>query len=156
MTSEYTAEVTWTRGDQAFIDRRYSRRHLIRFDGGLEIPASASPHVVRAPHSDTSAVDPEEMLVASLSSCHMLWFLDLAARRGFLVDSYVDHAVGVMTKDVDDKLFVSNVTLRPRVQFSPQHQPTPAEFDAMHHEAHENCFIARSVRSEVLCEAVQA
>lgn len=154
--SEYTAEIVWTRGEQAFIDRRYSRRHHIRFDGGVEIAGSASPHVVRAPLSDPSAVDPEELFVASLSTCHMLWFLDLAARGGFVVDSYVDHVMGVMTKDSDGKLWISTATLRPTVKFSGVLLPTAAQFEALHHKAHEECFIARSVRTDVRVEPALA
>lgn len=153
MTHEYTAEVVWTRGAQPFIDRRYSRRHVIRFDGGVEIAGSASPHVVRPPMSDAAAVDPEEMLVASLSTCHMLWFLDLAARRGFIVDSYVDSAKGVMTQDDSGKWSISSVTLSPVVTCSSERRPTVEQFDRLHHEAHDECFIARSVKSDVRIEA---
>lgn len=152
--AQYTAETIWLRGDQDFLGNRYSRRHTVRFDGGLEVPGSSSPHVVPVPWSDTSAVDPEEMFVASLSSCNMLWFLAFAAKRGFEVDSYRDAAVGVMEKNEQGKLVMSVVTLRPDIRFSGERQPTRAELDQLHHRAHEECFIANSVRSEVRCEPV--
>jgi len=150
----YTAHVTWSRGDQPFTDQRYSRRHLIRFDGGVELPGSSSPQVVRVPFSDPTAVDPEEAFVASLAACHMLWFLSIAAGRGFCVDHYEDPAEGTMDKGPAGKLWMNVVTLRPQVRFTGERQPTPEEFDAMHHEAHDECFIANSVRTEVRCEAV--
>jgi organic hydroperoxide reductase OsmC/OhrA len=153
MTS-YTAQTHWLREDQNFLDNRYSRKHVLRFDGGAELAGSSSPHVVQLPYSDASAVDPEEMFIASLSSCHMLWFLSVAVKRKFCVDRYFDAASGVMEKNVDGKLVVSVVTLRPQVQFSGDHLPTRAELDAMHHAAHEDCFIANSVKTQVLCEPV--
>ena len=146
------ATVLWERGEQAFVDRRYSRRHLIRFDGGAEVPGSSSPTVVRPPLSDPAAVDPEELFIASLSACHMLWFLDIAARRGFRVDRYEDEAEGVMEKDAQGKVAVTRVTLRPAVQFSGDEVPTRAELEQLHHEAHEECFIASSVKTDVRCE----
>lgn len=150
--SEYTAVVVWQRGDQPFLDNRYSRRHLMRFDGGVEVPGSSSPHVVPLPYSDPAAVDPEEAFVASLASCHMLWFLSLAAKRGFRVDRYVDAAEGVMAPNEAGKLAMTVVTLRPSVQFSGDARPTREEIDALHHAAHDACFIASSVKSEVRCE----
>lgn len=152
--SEYTAEVAWQRGDQPFLDHRYSRRHLLRFDGGIEVPGSSSPHVVPLPYSDAAAVDPEEAFVASLSSCHMLWFLGLAAKRGFRVDRYVDAAVGVMAPNEAGKLAMTVVTLRPSVRFSGEVLPTAQDIHALHHAAHDACFIASSVKSEVRCEPV--
>ncbi|NML16032.1 OsmC family protein [Azohydromonas caseinilytica] len=152
----YTAHVVWNRGDQDFLDNRYSRRHLIEFDGGAVLPGSSSPHVVRVPLSDPSAVDPEETFVASLSSCHMLWFLSIAAARGFRVDRYADRAEGVMEKNAQGKLYMSAVTLRPQVSFSGERLPGLEEFQAMHHEAHAECFIANSVLTRVRCEPVLA
>jgi len=152
--STYTVAVSWQRGSQPFIDNKYSRRHSWRFDGGLEVPASSSPHVVPVPYSDASAVDPEEAFVASLSSCHMLWFLSIAAKRRFLIDSYVDEAVGAMAKNASGKLAMTQVTLHPRVVFAGDRLPDRAEIDAMHHEAHAECFIANSVLTEVICEPV--
>lgn len=150
--AHYTAEVIWQRDDQVFTDNRYGRRHLWRFDGGVEVPASSSPHVVRVPFSDPSAVDPEEAFVVALSSCHMLSFLSIAAKRGFRVDRYRDEALGVLEKNAEGRLAMTLVTLRPEVAFSDDRLPTRDEVDALHHEAHEACFIASSVRTEVRCE----
>lgn len=150
--AEHTAEIRWERGEQSFLDNRYSRAHRWVFDGGLEVPASSSPHVVPLPWSDASAVDPEEAFVASLSSCHMLWFLSLAAKRGFQVDRYVDQAVGVMAKNAEGRLAVTRVTLRPEAVFSGDRIPTEDELHTLHHAAHDACFIANSVKTEVLCE----
>ncbi len=150
----HTAQTLWLRGEQNFLDNRYSRQHVLRFDGGSEVAGSSSPHVVPLPYSDASAVDPEEMFLASLSSCHMLWFLSMAVKRKFCVDRYFDAASGVMDKHADGKLFVSVVTLRPDVQFSGDHLPTRVDIDAMHHAAHADCFIANSVKTQVLIEPV--
>lgn len=150
--STYAALITWQRNGAAFTDNRYSRAHEWQFDGGCRVPASASPHIVPLPLSDASAVDPEEAFVASLSSCHMLWFLSIAAKRGFVVDSYRDEAEGVMEKCADGKLAITVVTLRPCVTFNGDRHPSAEEIDAMHHRAHEECFIARSVKAEVRCE----
>ena len=152
--SHHTAEVLWLRNEGDFLGNRYSRRHLLRFDGGLEVAGSASPHVVPLPLSDASALDPEEAFVASLSSCHMLWFLSLAAQRRFCVERYFDAAIGVMEKNADGKMAMTVVMLKPDVTFSGERQPTRAELDALHHEAHENCFIANSVKTELRCEPV--
>lgn len=143
------AVVAWRRGEDVFVDRRYSRVHRWRFDGGFEVPASSSPHVVRAPFSDPANVDPEEAYVAALSSCHMLWFLDLAARRGFRIDSYVDAAEGAMLTDAGGQDWIATVTLRPHIVFSGPLAPSAAEVEALHHEAHANCFLANSVRSAI-------
>jgi organic hydroperoxide reductase OsmC/OhrA len=153
--SEYVVEVKWNRGDAAFTDHRYSRGHLWTFDGGIEVPASSSPSVVRLPMSVEAAVDPEEAFVASLSSCHMLWFLDIAARRKFVVDHYSDQALGVMGKDSTGKTAMIHVTLRPAVRFVGEQQPTQDDVTEMHHQAHEECFIANSVKTEVRCEPVR-
>lgn len=152
ITHAHTATVIWQRGTQDFLDRRYSRRHLLRFDGGLEIPGSSSPQVVPAPLSDPGAVDPEEAFVAALASCHMLWFLDIAARDGWRVDRYVDAASGILARDASGRLAMTQVTLRPLASFSGERRPEPARIAAMHLEAHEQCFIANSVRTEVRCE----
>jgi len=148
--AEYTATVRWERGDQPFADQRYSRRHEWVFDGGAVVPASSSPHVLPAPMSDPAAVDPEEAFVAALSSCHMLWFLAIAAKRGFRIDSYVDDAVGVMGKDSAGRTAMTRVTLRPRIAFSGDRTPAPPDIDALHDEAHEKCYIASSVKTEVV------
>jgi organic hydroperoxide reductase OsmC/OhrA len=157
MAHEYFATVSWKRGgDEPFSDNKYSRGHSWAFDGGVTVPASSSPLSVRLPFSKTDAVDPEEALVASLSSCHMLTFLYLAAKGGYVVDSYEDKAVGVMTKNARGKLFVSRVALRPRIVFSGAKQPSAGELDELHHHAHEECYIANSVLAEVVVEAPQA
>jgi organic hydroperoxide reductase OsmC/OhrA len=149
--AEYTAVVEWRRDGELFTDNRYSRAHRWRFDGGVEVPASASPHVVPPPLSSPAAVDPEEAFVASLSSCHMLFFLSLAAKRGFVVERYRDEAVGVMGKDADGKIAMTVVTLRPEIAFAGA-APSPEEQDALHHESHARCFIASSVKTEVRVE----
>jgi organic hydroperoxide reductase OsmC/OhrA len=150
----YIATVSWDRNGAAFTDNRYSRGHRWHFDGGVEVPASSSPHVVPVPMSVEAAVDPEEAFVASLSSCHMLWFLSIAAKRKFLVESYRDEAVGVMAKDADGRLAMTQVTLRPRAVFGGERRPDRDEIQAIHHDAHEQCFIAASVKSELRCEPV--
>ncbi|WP_218508898.1 OsmC family protein [Variovorax sp. dw_308] len=150
----YTAEIHWERSDQDFLDNRFSRRHLIRFDGGATLAGSSSPHVVPLPMSDASAVDPEEAFVASLSSCHMLWFLSIARDRGFRVDRYRDSAEGKMARNEERRVAMTVVTLRPSVAFSGDPQPSREQVDAMHHEAHAQCFIANSVKTDVRCEPV--
>jgi organic hydroperoxide reductase OsmC/OhrA len=153
MAHEYLATISWKRGsDEPFSDGKYSRAHQWSFDGGVTVPASSSPHSVRLPYSRADAVDPEEALVASLSSCHMLTFVYLAQKAGYVVDSYEDRAVGVMTKNERGKLFVSKVTLRPRIVFSGAKQPNAAQLDELHHHAHEECYIANSVLTEVVVE----
>ena len=152
----YTADLEWVRGDQDFIGNGYSRRHRIRFDGGVEIPGSSSPHVVPVPRSDPSAVDPEEAFVASIASCHMLWFLSIAAGRKYCVDQYTDHAVGVMGRNAKGKEYVAIVTLHPAVTFSGERIPTAEQLASLHHRAHEECFIANSVVTDIRCEPVPA
>ncbi len=157
--STYSAQTLWLRGDasrEEFVANRYSRRHVLRFDGGIDVPGSSSPSVVRPPFSDANAVDPEEAFVSSLSSCHMLWFLSLAAERGFCVDRYADAATGVMKKNDAGRLAMTLVTLHPQVEFSGERLPSRADIEHLHHEAHEACFIANSVKTEVRCEPVIA
>jgi organic hydroperoxide reductase OsmC/OhrA len=154
--SLHTAQIHWQRDGQDFPANRYSRRHMIRFDGGAELAGSSSPHVVPVPWSDPAAVDPEEAFVASLSSCHMLWFLSIAAEDGYCVDSYLDDAEGVMGRNTEGKKAITIVTLRPRVAFSGDKMQSRQQVDQMHHKAHEECFIANSVRSDVRCEPVYA
>ncbi len=149
----YEAKIVWQRGtDERFTDGRYGRGHDWLFDGGARVRGSASPHSVRPPLSDPSAVDPEEAFVAAISSCHMLFFLWLAAQRGFAVLSYEDEAVGTMSKGADGREWVSRVTLRPAVVFDGNTRPSRAEVEALHHEAHDRCYIANSVKTEVLLE----
>ena len=150
----HPAELIWERGEQPFIDNRYSRRHLARFDGGAEWPLSASPAVVPVPMSDPAAVDPEEAFVAALGSCHMLWFLSLAARAGFRVDRYIDAPVGSMGRDERERIVVREVLLSPRVAFGGERRPTRQQIEQLHHEAHAACYLANSVRCEVRCVPV--
>jgi organic hydroperoxide reductase OsmC/OhrA len=150
----YTATIRWTCPVSApeFIAGRYSRAHRWAFDGGVSFAASASPSVVPKPWSDPAGVDPEEAFVASLSSCHMLTFLWIASKRGFAVADYHDVAEGRMAKNSDGRIAVTLVTLRPLVTFAGDAMPAPDEIAAMHHAAHEECFIANSVRTEIRCE----
>ena len=147
--SEYYATVAWQRDDQTFTDNKYNRGHTWQFDGGLTVPASPSPHVVPPPMSVEENVDPEEAFVASLSSCHMLFFLSIAAKRGFIVDDYVDHAVGTLDKNEIGKMAMVKVTLKPNILFTGDKQPSYEEQETMHHQAHDLCFIANSVKTEV-------
>jgi organic hydroperoxide reductase OsmC/OhrA len=152
MAHLYTATVTWSRGDGEFAKGRYSRGHEWRFDGGISVPASASPQVVPKAYVNEAAVDPEEAFIASLASCHMLTFLDLARRGGFVVESYEDAAEGEMAKNAAGKYWVSRVMLRPQIAWGSDKQPTRDELAKLHHVAHEECFIANSVKTEVTVE----
>ncbi|OZI17856.1 peroxiredoxin [Bordetella genomosp. 7] len=146
---EIEATISWKRQPhEAFSDQRYSRAHTWRFDGGAQVAASSSPHIVPLPYSEPAFVDPEEAYVASLSSCHMLVFLAIAARQGYVIDGYDDRATGVMEKNEQGRLYVSRVTLRPRVLYRGA-APDAATDHALHHQAHEQCFIANSVRTVV-------
>jgi organic hydroperoxide reductase OsmC/OhrA len=150
--SEYGAALSWERGDQDFLDNRYSRAHRLVFDGGAAVTASSSPLSVPVPMSDASAIDPEEMLVAAASSCHMLWFLAIAAKRRFRVDRYRDRPVGTMTKNALGKSFISMIRLRPAVEFSGDRIPTPEQLAALHEQAHAECYIAHSLKAEIVVE----
>ena len=151
--STYTATIRWSRnGAEGFTKGQYSRAHEWAFDGSHVMKASASPHVVPAPWSDPAGVDPEEAFVASLSSCHMLFFLDFARRAGFIVDSYVDDAEGVMEKREDGKIAMTRVTLRPQIAWGGT-PPDEAAIADLHHKAHEACFIANSVTTEVTVQS---
>jgi organic hydroperoxide reductase OsmC/OhrA len=150
--SEYTAKIEWQHDGSSFTANRYSRKHLWSFDGGLQVPASSSPQVVPLPMSDSTAVDPEEAFVASVASCHMLWFLALAAKRGYTVAQYSDQASGVMSKNTQGKVAMTLITLRPNVQFSGQLLPDAAAHQDLHRLAHDNCYIASSITAEVRCE----
>jgi organic hydroperoxide reductase OsmC/OhrA len=156
MAGHHTARVTWERNGGDFAGKKYSRAHRWTFDGGLTVPASSSPDVVKIPYSDPSAIDPEEAFVASLSSCHMLSFLWRAGLAGFIVDSYDDEAEGVLAKNEQGRLAITRVTLRPRVRFSGGKSPSKEELDHLHHLAHEDCFIANSVKTEIICEPQSA
>lgn len=146
--SAHRATVDW-RSDGAFLSGRYSRRHEWRFDGGTAVVGSSSPDVVPVPLSDPAGVDPEEALVASVSSCHMLWFLSLAQAEGLDIASYRDEAEGVMGRLAPGKLALTRITLRPAVAFAGP-SPDPALLDRLHHQAHERCFIANSLRTEIV------
>lgn len=153
--AQHSSTILWQRDDTAaFTDHRYNRRHTWTFDGGTVVPGSSSPHVVPLPYSDAAAVDPEEAFVASLSSCHLLWFLDIAARAGWVVDHYRDEATGLLARNAEGQQAMTQVVLRPAVRFAPGKAPTTEELQALHHKAHASCFIANSVKTEVLCEPV--
>jgi len=147
--SEYKATIKWTRNSPDFLKGKYSREHTWTFDGGVTVPASSSPSVVPVPYSNTSCVDPEEAFVASLSSCHMLTFLFLAQKQGFQIDSYADEAIGVVTKNESGRMWVSSVMLNPKITFSGEKLPSQEDKDRLHHLAHEQCFIANSVKTDV-------
>jgi organic hydroperoxide reductase OsmC/OhrA len=151
--STYTATIRWTRDpDTDFARGQYSRTHNWSFDGGISLVASASPHIVPSPWSSADAVDPEEAFVASLASCHMLFFVDLARRAGLIVDRYTDEAEGLLEKRDDGKMWMSKVTLRPRIDWGSE-APDDATLADLHHKAHDLCFIANSVTSEVVVES---
>lgn len=154
--SEHTATVKWQRQDQVFSDNRYSRDHLWCFDGGTQVRASSSPRVVPVPLSVEENVDPEEAFVASLSSCHMLFFLSIAVKKGFIVDVYTDHACGILETDQNRKTAITEVYLRPSVRFSGDILPTRDQQQAMHQHAHKLCFIANSVKSRIIIEPGEA
>lgn len=147
----YFARVHWTRGSDEFLKQAYSRGHTWHFDEGLSVPASASPHIVRAPYAVAAAVDPEEALVAAVSSCHMLFALSHLSKHGAVVESYEDAAEGVMEKRADGKTALTSVTLRPVITVS-ANAPSAELFAQIHHDAHEECYIANSVNFPVLVE----
>ena len=154
--SEHKATIQWNCTGPDFLKGKFSREHTWTFDGGTTVPASAAPSVVPAPFSSAAAVDPEEAFVASLSSCHMLTFVWLASRAGFAVDSYRDEAVGTMSKNERGVPWVSLVTLRPEIVWSGEKRPEAADLDKLHHQAHEMCFIANSVKTEIKVETPPA
>jgi len=146
----YNVRISWNKkSDEAFLDNKYSRSHKWTFDGGIELAASSSPHVVPPPMSNESAVDPEEAFIASLSSCHMLWFLSLAVEKKFVVESYEDNAEGVLAKNEEGKLAITRVTLNPKITFGGTHTPSRDQIDELHHSAHDKCFIANSVKTKI-------
>ena len=154
MMHEYRASVTWKRGDAKFTDQRYSRAHSWNFDGGITVPASSSPLSVKLPYSVAEAVDPEEALVAAVASCHLLTFLYVAAKQGYVVDSYADEAVGEMTKNERGVPWISKIVLHPRIVYGGDKRPTPEQEAHLHHQAHEQCFIAQSVKTAVTVAGV--
>jgi len=148
--SRHTASIAW-HSEGGFAENDYSRRHLWRFDGGAEVVGSSSPDVVPEPRSDPAGVDPEEALVASAASCHMLWFLDLARQAGLVVESYEDDAVAEMGRVGPGKVAITKITLHPRIAFDGT-APDKAALDRLHHEAHERCFIANSLNCPIVVE----
>jgi len=153
--STYTAKISWKNDSpDTFTKNRYTRGHTWSFDGGIDVPASSSPHAVRVPFSIEEAVDPEEALVAVASSCHMLSFLWVAANKGFAIDSYEDDAVGEMT-ETDGKQWISKITLDPQIVWAGDPSPNADEIAEMHHAAHEVCYIANSIKSEVVVRGVE-
>ncbi len=151
--SEYGAVIRWQKEeDEAFRDNQYSRSHTWEFDGGVTVPASSSPHVVPLPLSVAENVDPEEAFIAALSSCHMLTFLGIAAKQKYVIGSYVDDAVGVLEEDESGRSSVTKVTLRPEIVFLGTKQPTAKQIQKLHHLAHKNCFIANSVKTDIVVE----
>jgi organic hydroperoxide reductase OsmC/OhrA len=145
----YKATVSWRRGDQVFTDRKYSRAHEWVLDG-LTIPGSSAPAVVKVPLSREDAIDPEEALIASLSSCHMLFFLDFAAKEGFRIDAYQDEAVGEMGKMPNGRTMMAKITLSPRITFSGEKRPSAEDISRLHHVSHEHCYIGNSLKSDVV------
>lgn len=149
---QFFATVAWQRDGQDFAGQRYSRGHEWQFDGGLRVPASSSPLSVPLPMSVAANVDPEEALVAACSSCHMLFFLSLAAQRGYVIDGYRDAAVGELSRNADGKLAMTRIVLRPCITFAGA-APGPDALASLHHDAHERCYIASSLKAEVVVEA---
>lgn len=152
--STHQAKITWQRKtDTSFTGQNYSRKHQWVFNKGLTVPAAASAEVVPEQLTDEHALDPEEAFVASLASCHMLWFLSLAADEGYVIDHYSDEAKGQMKKNKEGKLAITNVTLHPTVRFQEKDKPNQKTFNDLHHRAHERCYIAHSVKTEISINA---
>ncbi len=154
--STYTAKITWkSDSPEAFAKNQYTRGHMWEFDGGISVPASSSPHSVRVPFSIEKAVDPEEALVASVSSCHMLSFLWVVSQKKFNIESYEDNAVGEMTTSDEGKQWISKITLDPQIVWSGDKVPTAEELAEMHHEAHDICYIANSIKAEIIVNGTE-
>lgn len=147
---QFDARVTWQRAGQNLLDGRYSRAHAWHFDGGLQVPASSSPLSVPVPMSDPAAVDPEEALVAAASSCHMLFFLSIAAQQGFVVERYDDAARGLLGADADGRMAMVRIELQPDIVFAGERQPDAQALAAIHHQAHQRCYIANSLKGEIV------
>ncbi|HEX6537433.1 MAG TPA: OsmC family protein [Gemmatimonadaceae bacterium] len=154
--AEHRALVRWHHAGGSFIKRQYSREHSWSFDGGLTVPASSSPSNVPLPYSNPANVDPEEAYVAAIASCHMLTFLFLAANAGIEVLAYEDDAVGHMTRDERGTSWVSRVDLSPRITWAEGAEPSPERLAELHHLAHEQCFIANSVRTEIAVRGIES
>ncbi|KAB8042055.1 OsmC family protein [Janthinobacterium aquaticum] len=149
---QFFATVAWQRDGQDFAGQRYSRGHEWQFDGGLHVPASSSPLSVPLPMSVAANVDPEEALVAATSSCHMLFFLSLAAQRGYVIDDYRDEAVGELSRNAEGQLAMTRIVLRPQIAFAGA-APLPEALASLHHDAHARCYIANSLKAEVVVES---
>jgi organic hydroperoxide reductase OsmC/OhrA len=143
--SEHKVTLRWERGGAEFSYQTYPRDHIWSFDGGHTMTGTAAPAYLGTPAN----VDPEEAFVASLSSCHMLTFLAIACKQKFALDSYGDEAIGYMEKNAEGKMAITRVELHPTLSWSGDRIPSAEELDKMHHAAHENCFIANSVRTNV-------
>lgn len=148
--SEHIATIRWNNHQEKFTDNRYNREHTWSFDGGAEIPASASPHVVPIPYSNPTCVDPEEAFVAALASCHMLFFLSIAAKNKFTVERYTDRAIGIMGKNAAGAIAMTTVYLCPQVVFVGENLPTQENIDEIHEQAHHACFLANSVTTDII------
>jgi organic hydroperoxide reductase OsmC/OhrA len=148
--AQHRARIVWELQGEEFASGRYSRVHRWEFDGGLSIPASPAPSVVPVPYADPANVDPEEAYIAAIASCHMLTFLHLASKGGFVVEAYADDAVGTMGRGANGVPWVATVELNPKLKFGGAHRPSSVELDRLHHAAHEQCFIANSIRTEVV------
>lgn len=154
--STYFAQINWSKSDdEVYIDNKYSRGHTWSFDGGVTVPASSSPHVVPLPYSVEANVDPEEAFIASISSCHMLFFLSIAAKNKLVIESYEDKAEGIMEKDTQGNISITKVTLKPKVVFAAHTQPVYELLEQIHHQAHQQCFIANSVKAEIVTEIIE-
>ncbi|TQF67968.1 OsmC family protein [Pseudoalteromonas luteoviolacea] len=154
--AKYTAEIAWQRTpNEKFVDQKYSRAHTWTFDGGVTVAASSSPTIVPLPYSNADNVDPEEAFVASLSSCHMLFFLHFAAKAGLIVDSYTDTAQGIMANNQQGKLAMAQIVLKPSVTWQNQITIELSTLESLHHQAHEACFLANSVHSQIIIEPQQ-
>lgn len=147
----HVAEIAWARGEAAFLDHGYSRAHVWRFDGGAEVPASSAPTSVAPPLSDPTAVDPEEALAAAVASCHMLFFLALAAKAGFVIDAYADRPEALLARDERGRMSVTRITLRPQIAWAGR-PPGAEALAGLHEQAHRLCYIANSIRGEVVVE----
>jgi len=151
--SVYFAQINWEKGsNENYLDNKYSRAHTWSFDGGAVIPASSSPHIVPLPYSVEANVDPEEAFIASISSCHMLFFLSIAAKNKLIIESYEDKAEGVMEKDPQGNISITQVTLKPKTIFASNTQPDDELIETMHHQAHQQCFIANSIKADIVTE----
>ena len=147
--ADHRAIISWKLDGGDFLRGKYSREHTWSFDGGVTVPASPSPSVIPHPYSNPASVDPEEAYVASISSCHMLTYLYVASKAGFQIESYSDESIGILKKNEKGVPWVSNVTLHPQISYGGEKRPTPEEEAHLHHLAHEQCFIAASIKTEV-------